>query len=64
MIYFPEINLQDKKTIMIISLIILLILFFSKIENNILLGLLVIIAIVTQLNKVNENLNHIITTIK
>lgn len=59
MIYLPEINLRNKKTIIIISLVTLLILFFSKLENNILLGLIVIIALITQLNKINDNLNSL-----
>ena len=59
MIYFPEIDLQNKKTVIIISLITLLLLFFSKFENNTLLVILVIIAIITQLNKVNDNINNL-----
>lgn len=59
MIHFPRIDIQNKKTLIIIFFISLLILFFSKLENNIVLGVLLLIAIITQINTINDNIQEL-----
>ena len=56
MIYFPEIDLNNKKTLILIFILSLFMLFFNKIEIQTLVAIITIIMVIINYSEVNKTL--------